>query len=53
MFLRWHWLLDIVAGLVLALVGFAGSVYGVRWETRYRAARGLPPAWPAWPSERG
>lgn len=50
MFLRWHWLLDIVAGLVLALLGFAGSVYGTRWETRYRAARGLPPAWPAWPS---
>jgi hypothetical protein len=50
MFLRWHWLLDIVAGLVLAQVGFVGGVYGTRWETRYRAARGLPPAWPAWPA---
>ncbi|MEY4547027.1 MAG: hypothetical protein RL685_3222 [Pseudomonadota bacterium] len=50
MFLRWHWLLDIVAGLLLALLAFAGSVYGTRWETRYRAARGLPPAWPAWPT---
>jgi hypothetical protein len=49
MFLRWHWLVDIVAGLSLALLAFAGSVYGTRWETRYRAARRLPPAWPAWP----
>jgi hypothetical protein len=49
MFLRWHWLLDIIAGLVLALLAFAGGVYGTRWETRYRAARGLPPAWPVWP----
>jgi hypothetical protein len=49
MFLRWHWLVDIVAGLSLALLAFAGSVYGTRWETRHRAARGLPPAWPAWP----
>ncbi|HEU4579055.1 MAG TPA: phosphatase PAP2 family protein [Polyangiaceae bacterium] len=49
MFLRWHWLVDIVAGLVLALLAFAGSVYGARWEARYRSARGLPLAWPAWP----
>jgi hypothetical protein len=49
MFLRWHWLVDIVAGLVLALVAFAASVYGTRWEARYRSARGLPLAWPAWP----
>jgi hypothetical protein len=49
MFLRWHWLVDIVAGVALALLAFAGSVYGTRWETRYRAARGLPAAWPPWP----
>jgi len=49
MFLRWHWLVDILAGLMLALLAFAGSVYGSRWEARHRSTRGLPPAWPAWP----
>jgi hypothetical protein len=52
MFLRWHWLLDIVAGLALACLGHAGSVLGTRWETRHRERRSLPPAWPEWPSRQ-
>lgn len=52
MFLRWHWLVDIVAGLLLALLAFLGSVHGTDWETRRRARLGLPPAWPEWPSSR-
>jgi PAP2 superfamily protein len=51
MFLRWHWLVDIVAGLVLALVGYLGGVYGARWELQRRAQSGLPPAWPEWPAK--
>ena len=49
MFLRWHWLVDIVAGLVLALVAYVIGVAGTRWETEHRKRRGLPPAWPEWP----
>jgi hypothetical protein len=52
MFLRWHWLVDIVAGLLLALFAYFGSVYGTAWETRHRARLGLPPAWPEWPKAR-
>lgn len=48
MYLRWHYLIDVVAGLCLALVGFAASIYLVRLETRARHARGLSPAWPTW-----
>ena len=50
MFLRWHWLVDIVAGLTLALTAYLVGVLGTRWETRHRRAHGLPPAWPAWPT---
>jgi hypothetical protein len=50
MFLRWHWLVDILAGLFLALVAYLGAVRGTRWELRRRERLGLPPAWPEWPS---
>jgi len=50
MFLRWHWLVDIVAGLTLALTAYLVGVLGTRWETRHRRAHGLPPAWPDWPT---
>jgi membrane-associated phospholipid phosphatase len=49
MFLRWHWLVDIVAGLVLAFAAHVVSVRVTRWERRHRAEHGLPPAWPEWP----
>jgi hypothetical protein len=50
MFLRWHWLVDIIAGLMLALCAYLGGVVGTRWETEHRRRLGLPPAWPEWPS---
>ncbi len=50
MFLRWHWLVDIVAGLSLAFIAYVGGVLGSRWERRHRAEHGLPPAWPEWPT---
>jgi hypothetical protein len=53
MFLRWHWLVDIVAGLILALCAYLGGVAGTRWEMDHRRRLGLPPAWPEWPSAPG
>jgi hypothetical protein len=52
MFLRWHWLVDIVAGLTLALCAYVGSVAGTRWESEHRRRHGLPAAWPEWPTAR-
>jgi hypothetical protein len=45
MFLRWHYLIDVVAGLILAT---AGALLGQRiadWERAKRARLGLQPAW--------
>jgi membrane-associated phospholipid phosphatase len=48
MYLRWHYLIDVIAGLCLATLAFTASVFVVRFETRLRKARGLSPAWPSW-----
>lgn len=53
MFLRWHWLVDIVAGLLLALVAHPLSVAGTAWERRHRREHRLQPAWPPWPGRAG
>lgn len=46
MFLRWHYLIDVVAGLALATFT-AGSVpFLVDWDLRRRRAKGLTPLWP-------
>ncbi|MFZ5894440.1 MAG: phosphatase PAP2 family protein [Myxococcota bacterium] len=46
LFLRWHYLIDVVAGLLLATVT-AGSVpFLVDWELRRRRAKGLTLLWP-------
>jgi PAP2 superfamily protein len=52
MFLRWHWIVDIIAGLMLALGAHTLSVWGARAEAQRREKQGLPPAWPAWPERR-
>jgi len=45
MFLRWHYLIDIFAGLTLATTAVLVSERVVAWETRYRARAGLHPTW--------
>lgn len=43
MFLRWHYLIDICAGLTLATTAALVSHRIVTWETARREKRGLPP----------
>ena len=45
MFLRWHYLLDVVAGLTLATVAFLISRALVPAEARARVAQGSGPVW--------
>jgi len=46
MFLRWHWIIDVVAGLTLATVAQALSARATRWEIERRARANLLPTWP-------
>lgn len=46
MFLRWHWLIDVVAGLSLAVVAHLLSIRVTAWDLRRRSDRGLGPSWP-------
>lgn len=48
MYLRWHYLIDVVAGLILAIATALTAQQLVRFETRARRERGLSPVWPAW-----
>ena len=52
MFLRWHYLVDIFAGLALAALSVWASDRVVTWETARRARLGLSPSWPGlnWPA---
>jgi hypothetical protein len=52
MFLRWHYLIDVVAGLALAAASFEIATRVTKWEVRYRTARGLGRIWPGWEAER-
>lgn len=45
MYLRWHYLVDVVAGVSLALVGFAVSCAVVPAEQRARTKLGAGPVW--------
>ncbi len=45
MFLRWHYLVDIFAGLSLAFLSDYLSVRLVAWDNERRVTRGLSPAW--------
>ena len=46
MFLRWHYLIDIVAGLALAAFAVFAAERMVRWDELRRERLGLPYAWP-------
>lgn len=50
MFLRWHWLADVVAGLGLAFSAHVASVAISNWETQHRNRRGIGAVWPPWPT---
>ena len=46
MFLRWHYVLDVVAGLLLATLGQYLSVVVTDFELSRRRRRALDPSWP-------
>jgi hypothetical protein len=57
MFLRWHYLVDIVAGLILATTAAVVSYRVVLWENARRDRLGIPPIftifdWPSLESRR-
>jgi hypothetical protein len=46
MFLRWHYLIDVIAGIVLAIVGFYVVSWVSRREVQMREQLGCQPVWP-------
>jgi hypothetical protein len=46
MFMRWHWLVDVAAGLSLAGATLAVSVLVTRWDLSQRARHEKGPSWP-------
>jgi membrane-associated phospholipid phosphatase len=46
LFLRWHWVIDVIAGLVLAWAGWWLGVVVTQREKRRRDRLGLPESWP-------
>jgi hypothetical protein len=46
MFHRWHYVIDVVAGLILALAAHVVSTRVTDWEHSRRAAWGTGPTWP-------
>lgn len=53
MFLRWHYIIDVVAGFSLACAASAAAAWVARREAAYRAERGLSSAWPEFRSAAG
>lgn len=52
MFLRWHYVVDVLAGLLLATAAHRISVWSTDREIARRAALDLGPVWPLWPARR-
>jgi len=46
LFLRWHWIIDVSCGLLLAVFAFVATVVVTEWDLRRRARRGLGPIVP-------
>jgi membrane-associated phospholipid phosphatase len=51
MFLRWHYLIDVIAGFTLAVSAALISGPLSRWEQQRRKRLGFGAAWPAWSPE--
>jgi hypothetical protein len=49
MFLRWHYVIDVIAGLMLGVVAHLASVRLSERDNARRDALGLSSSWPAWP----
>ncbi|MBM4357229.1 MAG: phosphatase PAP2 family protein [Deltaproteobacteria bacterium] len=49
MFLRWHYLIDVIAGLLLAFGTVTLAARVVSWEFERREREGVAPLWPRWP----
>jgi hypothetical protein len=47
MFLRWHYLIDVLAGMTLSITGFVLAVRLSARERRYREENGVGPVWTA------
>ena len=45
MFLRWHYAIDVAAGLALAVTVRLAGPWLAAWEGRYRNRQGYPGAW--------
>jgi membrane-associated phospholipid phosphatase len=45
MVLRWHYVIDVIAGLTLASFAAFAAAKLARWEEAERSARDLPPVW--------
>jgi hypothetical protein len=46
MFLRWHYLIDVLAGMTLSVTGFYLSAWVARREMQFRELNGFQPVWP-------
>jgi membrane-associated phospholipid phosphatase len=51
MFLRWHYVIDVIAGLLLAVTAHTLAVRLTEREAVRRDALGLGPMWPQWPGD--
>jgi hypothetical protein len=49
MFLRWHYVIDVIAGLLLAVFAHTVSLRLTDRELARREGQNLPPIWPQWP----
>jgi membrane-associated phospholipid phosphatase len=52
MFLRWHYIIDVVAGVLLACFAVTAAVAVTRWEFARRTAARLRPSWPLFFDDR-
>jgi membrane-associated phospholipid phosphatase len=52
MFLRWHYLIDVIAGLALALGAWWAAPRWTASEAQRRERLQVGPAWPAWSEKR-